>query len=100
MALKWLFNFRKYDSTRLLFLSCNTMSLSYLLNYRSLSCFLAQRYYNNKLVHNLLLSCVFNDKIVKSLFNEYNLCPCQFVYKDIVFNVRRNFEDYCNEILN
>ena len=28
------------------------------------------------------------------------LCPYQFVYKDIVSNVRRKFENYCNEILN
>ena len=100
MAFKWLFNLRKYDSTRLLFLSCNTMSLSYLLNFRSLSFFLALHCYDNKLVHNLLISCVFNDKIVKNLFNEYYLCPYQFVYKDIVSNVRRKFENYCNEILN
>ena len=100
MAFKWLFNLRKYDSTRFLFLSCNIMSLSYLLNYRSLSFFLALRCYDNKLVHNLLISYVFNDKIVKNLFNEYCLYPCQFVYKDIVSNVRRNFENYCNEIRN
>ena len=100
MAFKWLFNLRKYDSTRLLFLSCNTMSLSYLLNFRYLSFFLALHSYDNKLVHNLLISCVFNDKIVKNLFNEYYLCPYQFVYKDIVSNVRRKFENYCNEILN
>ena len=71
MAFKWLFNLRKYDSTRLLFLSYNTMSLNYLLNFRSLSFFLALCCYDNKLVHNLLISCVFNDKIVKNLFNEY-----------------------------
>ena len=100
MAFKWLFNLRKYDSIRLLFISCNTMSLSYLSNFRSLSFFLALRCYDNKLVHNLLISCVFNDKIVKNLFNEYYLCPYQFVYKDIVSNVRRKFENYCNEILN
>ena len=35
MAFKWLFNLRKYDCTSLLFLSSNTMSLSYLLNYRT-----------------------------------------------------------------
>ena len=100
MAFKWLFNLRKYDSTRLLFLSCNTMSLSYLLNFRSLSFFIALRFFDNKFVHNLLISCVFNDKIVKNLFYEYCLCPYQFVYKDIVSNVRRNFENYCYEILN
>ena len=100
MAFRWLFNLRKYESTRLLFLSCNTMSLSYLLNYRSLSFYLTLRCYDNKLVHNLLISCVLNDKIVKNLFNEYCLCPYQFVYKDIVSNVRCNFENYCNEILN
>ena len=86
MAFKWLFNLRKFDSTRLLFFSCDTMSLSYLLNYHSLPFFLALRY-DNKLVHNLLTSCVFNDKIVKNLFNAYCLCPYQFVYKDIVSNV-------------
>ena len=75
------------------------MSLSYLLHCRSLSFFLALRY-DNKLVHNLLISYVSNDKIVKNLFNEYYLCPYQFVYKDIVSNVRRKFENYCNEILN
>ena len=100
MAFQWLFNLRKYDSTRLLFPSCNTMSLSYLLNYRYLSFFLALRCYESKLVYNLLISCVFNDKIIKNLFNEYCLCPYQFEYKDIVSNVRRNFENYCNEILN
>ena len=64
MVFKWLFNLRKHDSTTPLFLSCNTMSLIYLSNYHSTSFFLALRWYNNKLVHNLLISCVFNDKIL------------------------------------
>ena len=29
MALRWLFNRQKYESTRLLFLSCNTMSMRF-----------------------------------------------------------------------
>ena len=62
--------------------------------------FLALHCYDNKLVYNLLISYVFNDKIVQDLFNEYCLCPYQFVYKDNVSNVRRKFENYCNEILN
>ena len=99
IAFKWLFNLRKYDSTRLLFLSCNTYVLKLFVKFSFFSFFLALRYYDNKLVH-LLISCVFNDKIVKNLFNEYYLCPYQLVYKDIVSNVRRKFENYCNEILN
>ncbi len=32
MSFRWLYNHRKYDSTRLLFMSCKTMSLSFLLD--------------------------------------------------------------------
>ena len=77
MAFKWPFDLRKYDSIRLLFLSCNNMSLSYFLNYRYLSFFLALRSYKNKLVHNLLISCEFNNKRIYLMSTDYvhiNLC--------------------------
>ena len=61
-AFRWLFGLRKFDSTRLIFIRCNTMPLKYLLEC-SLTCF-----YNNisncanSLVH-CLSTCVISEEM-------------------------------------
>ena len=55
MSFKWLFNLRKYDSTRLLFLSCNTMSMKYLLDGKIMKFYRLLGGTNVSLINNLML---------------------------------------------
>ena len=58
MAFIWLYNLRKYDSTRLLLLSCNSMSMQYLLDSHIQTFYRQISWSDNKILHNLwLLAC-------------------------------------------
>ena len=55
MAFKWLFKMRKYDSTRLLFLSHNTMSMKFLLDLKTLSFYAMINSTNNTLINKFVI---------------------------------------------
>ena len=55
MSVKWLFNLRKCDSTRSLFLSCNTMLMKYLLNGKIMQFYRLLGVTNVSLINNLML---------------------------------------------
>jgi Reverse transcriptase (RNA-dependent DNA polymerase) len=97
MSFKWLFNYRKYDSTRLLFLSNNTMSLSFLLDQKMLCFYNSLEHSNNKLIHNLLTYMLTVHNVVE-LYRRYNL-----LFHCVVACIKRNvfgsFMEYCAERL-
>ena len=93
MAFKWLYNLRKYDSTRLLLFSCNTISMHYLLDscvmtfYRQISCS------NNKLLPNLWL---LSRKNMYNILLKYDL-HVNATVRGIKLRVHNSFADYCAE---
>ena len=76
MAFKWLFNMRKYDSTRLLFLSHNTMSMKILLDLKTLS-FYATIYSTNNALINKFVKCSYS--VRQASFAQYGLSLCENV---------------------
>ncbi len=94
MAFRWVFGLRKYDSTRLVLKSCNTMSAKFLLERNVLL------FYNNVAVsrlaslHNLFLWCKVKDSY-KQLLCKYDLVDvsCRFL---IYSSISRSFNEYCN----
>ena len=97
-AFRWLFGLRKLDSTRLIFMRCNTMSLKYLLDC-SLMCF-----YNNisncanSLVHSLSTCVISEEMAFNSCFKRYNLYHMAAPYS-IKSKVRSKFSAFCAEKL-
>ena len=94
MFFKWLFNLRKYDSTRLLFLSCNTMSMKYLLHDKIMQ-FYGLLWHPNVSLTNLIL---LNYDKRYMLFNEYCL-PMYAESQTIKRHVDTLFMNYCKEKL-
>jgi hypothetical protein len=95
LAFKWLYNLKKYDSSRLLFLYNNTMSMKYILDCRMLLFFRHVGDSSNLLLHKINLS-TYN--LRHDLFNKYNLPMCE---KDFFIKKRVNdiFLEYCVEKL-
>ena len=70
MSFKWLFNLRKYNSTRLLFLFCNIMLMKYLLDGEIKQFYRLLGGTNVSLIKNFML---LNYDKRYMLFNEYHL---------------------------
>jgi hypothetical protein len=96
LSFRWLFNYRKYDSTRLLFLSYNTMSMKYLLDQRMLYFYLSIRNSNNILLHNMLL-CMYGEHEFLTLHKNYDLLIRYCGFNDIKRSVFAKFMCYCVE---
>ena len=95
MAFRWLFNRQKYESTRLLFLSCNTMSTRFLLD-RIVMCFVRNMLESpHMLLRNLSQYAMFT-KDLKTIFSRYHLNVPSDI--DIIKrSVNNAFFLYCNE---
>ena len=91
MSFKWLFNMRKYDSTRLLFLSNNTMSMKFLLDMKIMQFYRLLSNSKNTLIVNIML---VNYAKIYDMFNMYGLSTCTNS-QDINIAVYRHFLDYC-----
>ena len=74
MAFKWLFNMRKYDSTRLLFLSHNTTSIKFLLDLKTLSFYAMINNTNNALI-NKFVRCSYT--VRQASFAQYGSSVCK-----------------------
>jgi hypothetical protein len=70
MSFKWLFNLRKFDSTRLLFLSCNTMSMKFLLDKGVLFFFSSLNASMNPIIRKLLVYGLSN---ISNMYSKYDL---------------------------
>jgi exonuclease III len=96
-AFRWLFNMKKYDSTRLLFLECQTMSMKFLLNMRFLCFIQSIACGGNRLLKALAYHARCKESVC-TLFHRYDLN----IYSDIS-NVRSvvnaAFIDYCSQKL-
>ena len=72
MAIRWLFNRAKYESTRLLFLSYNAMSIRFLLD-TNVICFVHNMLESpHMLLRNLCRFAVFTNDL-KTIFSKYRL---------------------------
>ena len=94
-AFKWLFNMKKYDSTRLLFLECQTMSMKFLLNMRFL-CFVQSLACGaNSLLKALAFHVSCKESVCK-LFSSYGLNKYSDL-KNVKSVVNAAFISYCSE---
>jgi hypothetical protein len=96
MSFKWLFNMRKYDSTRLLFLSCNTMSMKFLIDVKIMQFYRLLTMSDNVLITKLL---TLNFTQRNKLFNAYGLYLDNVRSADIKRSALNQFIDYCSEKL-
>jgi hypothetical protein len=96
LSFRWLFNYRKYDSTRLLFLSNDTMSMNYLLDLTILSFYASLKSSDNKLLHNLLIY-MYSDCELLRLHEKYELLLGMCSRNDINSSVFNGFMCYCVE---
>lgn len=94
MAFRWIYGLRKHDSTRLLLLSCGTMSAKFLLE-RRLLLFYRNVYLSNvKCLHNLWLCCKIS-KTFRNLLSSYYLLDV-VDSRSIYVNVENAFIRYCH----
>ena len=95
MAFRWLFNRAKYKSTRLLFLSCNTMSMRVLLD-ANFMCFVRNMLESPyMLLRNLCRFAMFSNEL-KTIFGNYRLIVFNGI--DIIKrSVNNAFFLYCNK---
>ena len=92
MAFKSLFSMKKYDSTRLPFLSHNTMSMKFLLNLKTLSFYAIINITNNALI-NKFFKCSFSVK--QTSFEHYGLSICENA-SGIKRSVHNAFLEHCS----
>ena len=97
-AFRWLFGFGKYESTRLLFYSCNTMSLKFLLDIK-LMCFVRHIMdSSHNLLRNLCRFALYTDSFgLHNIFERYQLIMYSSI-SSINSSVRNAFVTYCNEL--
>jgi hypothetical protein len=95
MAFKWLFNMKKYDSTRLLFLSNNTMSMKFLIDLRALMFYMSLNKSSNALLVKLL------SITVRKRFNVYSKYGLSMFAdaREIKSCVALYFYEYCEQLL-
>ena len=70
-AFRWLFNLRKFDSTRLVFQLFNTMSLKFMMDMR-LMCMYNKLWFHSSNSQALSLCCIESDGCFMKSFNRYN----------------------------
>jgi hypothetical protein len=93
MAFRFVFGLRKHDSTRHVFLNCNTMSLKFLFEERVLIFLESLICCENVLLHNLW--CWLHSSIwCINLFTQYGLCGRE-TKSAIKCRVNEAFLDYC-----
>ncbi len=94
MAFRWIYGLWKHDSTRLLLLSCGTMSAKFLLERRLLLFCRTVCLSNVKCLHNLWLCCKVS-KTFRNLLSSYNLLDVVDT-RSIYVNVENAFIRYCH----
>jgi hypothetical protein len=94
MAFRWIFGLRKYDSTRLLLKSCNTMSAKFLLHRCWFLFFNSVSLSQVPVVHNLWCWCrsLISYNRLLSLYNLVDV-SCR---ADIYTAVAASFDSYCS----
>jgi hypothetical protein len=96
MAFRFVYGLRKHDSTRNVFLMCNTMSLKYLFEERVLLFLDSLKQCNNVLMRNLWCWVHVSDWH-RMFLTRYGLCGLENS-RVIRSHVRLAFVDYCNNI--
>ena len=95
MAFKWIYGLRKYDSTRLLLRSCNTMSAKFLLHQSSLLFYNTVSASKVPILRNLWLWCRSTESYTHML-RSYNLFDVES-RAQIYGSVMMSFNAYCEE---
>jgi hypothetical protein len=96
MAFRFVFGLRKFDSTRLVFQMCNTMSLKYLFDERVLLFLDCVKSNDNALLHNLWCWIRTREWFFQ-LLARYDLLGVENRFT-IRRHVSKAFEDYCDNI--
>ena len=95
IAFRWLFNLGKFESTRLLFSQCNTMSARFLLDLK-LMCFVRRIWFSPHLLLKNLCRFAMHNGSLNTVFHRYSLIILNSI--DVIrASVFDAFEVYCDD---